>query len=167
MDTEVWKSIPSARGYYASNHGRIMSRRKKSNRIMNPMKNHNGHLYIFVDRKKRWVHHLVLEAFGFNRPSGFQCRHLDGNPENNRVGNLKWGTHQENVNDRWLHGTMPLPQNAPDTKLKPSDIPEIIKLASIGYSSRRIGGIYNTSHTTIQKVIRRERWKGYEQTGER
>jgi hypothetical protein len=33
------------------------------------------------------------------------CRHLDGNPINNRLENLRWGTHKENKADAIKHGT--------------------------------------------------------------
>lgn len=51
------------------------------------------------------VHHLVLETFTGPRPEGMECRHLDGNPANNALSNLKWGTAHENYLDRVEHGT--------------------------------------------------------------
>jgi hypothetical protein len=33
-----------------------------------------------------------------------ECRHLDGNPANNRLENLAWGTDKENGQDRIRHG---------------------------------------------------------------
>ena len=51
------------------------------------------------------VHRLVLLAF-VGRPSrkGMVARHKDGDPANNRLGNLAWGTAQENWQDRKQHG---------------------------------------------------------------
>jgi len=34
-----------------------------------------------------------------------ECRHINGNPANNRLDNLLWGTPTENAADRDLHGT--------------------------------------------------------------
>ncbi|TXH10486.1 MAG: hypothetical protein E6R04_05275 [Spirochaetes bacterium] len=51
------------------------------------------------------VHRLVLEAFVGPRPEGNECRHLDGNPSNNNLGNLAWGTPSENQRDSLAHGT--------------------------------------------------------------
>ena len=45
---------------------------------------------------KRLVHRLVLEAFVGLRPAGMQCRHIDSDPTNNRLENLRWGTPHEN-----------------------------------------------------------------------
>jgi hypothetical protein len=52
------------------------------------------------------VHRLVCETFHGPRPlSTSQVRHLDGNPANNREGNLKWGSLSENTLDSVAHGT--------------------------------------------------------------
>lgn len=51
------------------------------------------------------VNNLVLEAFDTARPNGTVCRHLDGNPQNNRLDNLAWGTQSENLHDAVRHGT--------------------------------------------------------------
>lgn len=49
------------------------------------------------------VHRLVLDAFMGPCPAGHECRHLDGNPVNNRLDNLCWGTPLENAADRKDH----------------------------------------------------------------
>ena len=54
-----------------------------------------------------FVHRLVLAAFVGPCPEGMQCRHLDGNPANNAVQNLCWGTCSENNLDKLRHGTHP------------------------------------------------------------
>lgn len=56
--------------------------------------------------RKRMVpaHRMVLAAFVGPCPSGHVARHLDGTRDNNHVSNLRWGTVQENVDDRGHHG---------------------------------------------------------------
>ena len=51
------------------------------------------------------VHHLVLHAYDRPRRDGEIVRHLNGDPEDNRVENLRWGTHLENEQDAFDHGT--------------------------------------------------------------
>lgn len=53
------------------------------------------------------VHHLVLEAFVGPRPPGMECRHLNGNPADDRLENLQWGTSSENSFDTVRHGNHP------------------------------------------------------------
>lgn len=48
-------------------------------------------------RKK--VHHLVLETFVGPRPENGIARHLNDNPLDNRLSNLKWGNQKENSDD--------------------------------------------------------------------
>ncbi len=50
--------------------------------------------------KRLWprVHTLVLEAFVGRRPKGHVvCHFPDPDPHNNRLENLQWGTHAENL----------------------------------------------------------------------
>ena len=49
------------------------------------------------------VHHAVLEAWGFPRPKGYECDHINGNKTDNRLVNLEWVTHDENVRRRWIN----------------------------------------------------------------
>ena len=70
-----------------------------------------GHLRVsliddFGAKRAMSVHRLVLLAFAGPCPKGMECRHLDGNPQNNNFSNLCWGTHQENMDDRVRHGTL-------------------------------------------------------------
>lgn len=45
------------------------------------------------------VHRLVLEAFVGPCPEGMECRHGDGDPGNNALTNLSWGTPEQNRGD--------------------------------------------------------------------
>lgn len=43
------------------------------------------------------IHTLMLLAWIGPKPEGMEVLHLDGNPANNRLENLKYGTHSENM----------------------------------------------------------------------
>ena len=49
------------------------------------------------------VHHAVLEAWGFPRPKGYECDHINGNHTDNRLTNIEWVTPAENVRRRWVN----------------------------------------------------------------
>lgn len=51
------------------------------------------------------IHVLVLEAFVGLRPDGMHGCHNDGDPTNNALSNLRWGTRSENMLDKRKHGT--------------------------------------------------------------
>lgn len=55
-------------------------------------------------KKHLTVHALVAAAFLGPRPTDMECRHLNGDPTDNRVANLAWGTSSENGHDVTAHG---------------------------------------------------------------
>lgn len=69
----------------------------------------NGHKQVLLHRDgkqyKCFVHALVLEAFVAPRPDGMVCCHNNGDPADNRVENLRWGTASDNMQDSLKHGT--------------------------------------------------------------
>jgi hypothetical protein len=54
---------------------------------------------------RRQVHHLVLEAFVGPRPLGMEGCHGNGQPDDNRLINLRWDTRPESARDTVRHGT--------------------------------------------------------------
>jgi hypothetical protein len=97
---ETWKSIPGYEGQYeVSDQGRVRNRTK----ILSQAAMRSGHLTVHLRRDTHYVHRLVLFAFVGAPPISTQrmeVRHLDGNPANNMLGNLVWGTVAENRADR-------------------------------------------------------------------
>ncbi len=53
----------------------------------------------------RSIHHLVAETFIGPRPEGAWVLHNNGDPEDNRPENLRYGTAAENTADSVKHGT--------------------------------------------------------------
>lgn len=72
---------------------------------MKPGTHHKGYLYVNLtpaeggSYKTFRVHRLILGAFVGPCPEGMQCRHLNGIKKDCSLGNLKWGTHEENCED--------------------------------------------------------------------
>jgi hypothetical protein len=55
------------------------------------------------------VHRLVLDAFSGPCPIGAEGCHNNGNALDNRIENLRWDTHKENIRDSIAHGTKTSP----------------------------------------------------------
>jgi len=80
-------------------------------RLLNPYW-HRSHLKVtlYADNKKErqvFVHIIVIESFRGPIPRGKLVRHLDDNPRNNRLDNLRVGTHAENSRDAVRNGVHP------------------------------------------------------------
>ena len=106
------------------------------------------------------IHRLLLETFVGSCPSGMQCRHLDGNKQNNGLGNLCWGTHSENQQDRVRHGTDNNGEKNPASKLTEEDVKEIRKRYKTKYiSQRKLAKEFGISQTQIGRIINDTSWK--------
>ena len=109
------------------------------------------------DRKTRLVHQLVMEAFVGPRPHGMECRHLDGNPKNNRLENLCYGTPKQNSGDKYLHGTVINGEKSKSSKLTEEQVREIKSL--IGHETYdRISEKFGVSIAQISRIKTGKRW---------
>src|SRR5262249_4354731 len=101
----------AADGLRVSDHGDVEScwdehgalRRKTDEwRRLPAYPKQNGYLCVFF-RGEQYVHRLVLEAFVGPCPPGMEARHVNGIKTDNRLVNLQWGTHRQNMRDKATH----------------------------------------------------------------
>jgi hypothetical protein len=96
----MWKTIPTYPNYEISDLGEVRRVGKaKLLKLTTKQGTHpyqRAHLCINGKSKTCVVHRLVLETFVGPCPESHQCLHLDDNPKNNKLENLKWGTAKEN-----------------------------------------------------------------------
>lgn len=119
---EEWRDIAGYEGYYqVSNLGNVRSLDRcvvgKSGRTytirgrtMVPCGERESYFHVGLSKdgkaKSRRVHRLVAETFIPN-PDNLRCvNHKDGNKRNNRVDNLEWCTHEQNVHHAIEHKIM-------------------------------------------------------------
>jgi hypothetical protein len=159
---ETWRTVPGWPAYSVSDQGRVQGpsgkmlkaapvRAKGTDRIT----------CLLVDlstrgvRTTRKVHHLVLEAFVGPKPPGMECRHGDGDPTNNRLGNLCWGTRLENVSDWKRHGR-------PGTKLSEEEVAEIRSCWAMRKTKKvrqvDLAQRYGTSQSHISSIVNWRWW---------
>lgn len=101
--------IPFAPGYYVSEDGQVFSGKRGAFRQLKSWANEHGHrklrLSVGGEGVTEYVHRLVAITFIGPPPEiHHEIRHLDGDPTNNAVWNLAWGTHKENMQDAVRHG---------------------------------------------------------------
>lgn len=112
--SEKWKKIDGFERYEVSDQGRVKRiahiRRDKRGRIsmikeviLKQEIVHNGYLRVSLYRNGKLYHKrvasLVIEAFLGQRPSDKEVDHIDGDKTNNAIENLRYATHQENINN--------------------------------------------------------------------
>lgn len=160
---EIMKEIPGYNGYYAEEDGFIYSSKsgsliKLSHRVARKHPYLVVHLYINGRTKEVKVHSLVLYAFSGPRPDGYEARHLDGDCLNNKPSNLKWGTRQENVDDKKLHGTITKGVLNGRCKLSKENVSEIISFKGV-HSTSVLAKMYGVAQTTISAIHTGRSWK--------
>lgn len=160
---EVWKPVPGYEGVYeVSNQGRVRSLdryvecvgpikgrylSKKKGRVLRPGPSNYGHLSVVLGRRQtRMVHDLVLRAFVGAPPPKHECCHNNGDPTDNRLENLRWGTRSQNNADAVLHQRK--------GKLSEAQIKNIrARINSEGRGiGRRLAAEYGVHETTISAI---------------
>lgn len=154
---EEWRPIPGWDTHEISNYGRIRRgvelvwrdrsgrvNRREAGGILKTFSHgeygHQGIRLRFSGRTFSFcVHRMVLLVFVGPPPDpSAVTRHLDGNPRNNYVGNLAWGTHQDNSDDMIKHGTRQVGSRVPSAKLTEEKVIEMRKLRKSGLTYQEI-----------------------------
>ena len=121
LERESWRPVEGCSSYEVSDLGNVRSldrlkvkrdgtRQFWPGKRLTPVPDSSGHLNVTITkddsaRLRRGVHRLVIEAFIGPCPDGMECCHNNGDPADNRLLNLRWGTRSDNNLDRVRHGT--------------------------------------------------------------
>lgn len=164
---ETWKDIPGYEGrYQASTFGRIRSldqivfgrnwytgkpfQRKIHGRILKPGRsNKDGHLSVVLGHGAAGspVHQLIMRTFIGPPPIGKEVLHNNGDPSDNRLENLRYGTRTENILDVYRQGKV-------WRKLSPEDVQQIRFGLYCGLSESELAQMYKISIWEISCIKR-------------
>jgi hypothetical protein len=128
---------------------------------LKPYPGPKGHLYVTVGlHDRRYVHHLVLEAFVGPCPPGLECRHFpDRDPANNRLENIHWGTPEENAADKIFHGTDLKGEEQNGAILTEADVLDALARYRAGEPIVTIARRLGVTDNAIGKIFRGENWR--------
>ena len=128
---------------------------------LKPQKDKQGYLHCrLYDGRGNWVsqpvHRLVLEAYRGKCPKGCETRHLDGNPQNNNIWNLQWGTPSENSQDTIRHEN----HAGGPHKLHPHEVKVIDSLSRLKmFKAKELAFLFHVSTETINAIKYRKNWR--------
>ena len=98
-DFEIFLPIDGCNDYFISNFGNVKN--TKTNRIMKLQNHIRGYKLVSLKKNGKWklltVHRLVAKAFLENPNNEKVIDHIDNNPSNNNVKNLRWCSQKENL----------------------------------------------------------------------
>lgn len=181
---EIWKDIQGYEGLYqVSNLGRIKSLDRTVSHIGETTRNLKGKILINKLTPKKYykvelsfncvyktheVHRLVAKAFIPNSNKKLEINHKNGIKTDNRVENLEWVTHRENLihsyhvlGNKCGFGVLKKTygEHNVKSKLKHDDVIQIIKNKKNGISTKELSIKYNVSTNTIHGIFIGKYWK--------
>lgn len=171
--TEIWRDIGGYDSYQVSNFGRVRRFYKHTPpHILKALPNRGGYLRVDLCRDGKhhstYVHRLVALAFIDNPKNKPQVNHINGNKTDNRVENLEWVTHDENMHHAAVTGLRRQGAEHPDAKFTNEqarfirDNPDGLTRAQLAHrfgvypqtiSAIQLGYAYETAGGTIRKPI--------------
>lgn len=157
------RRVPGFPDYSVTTDGQVISHKHGKTLVMKARVSSNtGYPGVSLCRDgkifSRNVHALVAAAFFGPRPDGYVTRHLDGNPRNNNLSNLCYGTWEENEADKERHGRRPKGEAVSGSKLTEADVVALRKMYADGEWMGNIRRKYPLHPTTIHHIIHGQIW---------
>lgn len=161
---EEWKDIKGYEGHYqVSNLGRVKSLKYGKEKILKLGQDKDGYSSVVLSKKSKLstkkVHRLVLGEF--TPYSTLPVNHKDGNKRNNKLNNLEYCTHKENIRHAHINGLMSDRKGSKSAmaKLTESQVVEIRDMYNTKlYTLKQIAAKYNMGYTTIQGICSGKYW---------
>lgn len=157
-------AIPGWTGYFITSKGRVLSDRTNAGargadrHEIKPQPGEAGHERVMLrvngESTRQLVHRLVLTAFDRPPRGDEQGCHIDGDPQNNALWNLRWGDQSSNWQDSKRHGT-----RRRYSKLSEHDVETIRSRQAAGETAASLGLAFGVSDTQIRNIVRGAQWQ--------
>jgi len=159
-----WKGIPGYDSYEVSDTGLLRSTKlSKAPRILNGSVSTDGYVtYMLIgdedpknDRVPVYAQSLVLEMWVGERPEGMWANHIDDNPGNNSIENLKWSSPKETEATRDL----PEGSNRPSAKLNELQVKQMRLKRRAGMTYPALASEYGMAKDSVWRICAGKTWK--------
>lgn len=166
---EAWKKIPGYPGYEVSDLGRVRSYKgvnqnsplRKKPRLMRTRIPEDGYPRVTLQNGEgrkvvRQVHLLVARAF-LGPAQGRVVLHKDGKRHRIMLSNLRYGTHQVNMDDKYIHGTHGMGERNTQALLTERERNKILKLKG-QMTQQEIADEFGISRQAVSDIHRGVTW---------
>lgn len=152
-----FKEVPGYKGYFVTKDGKLVTARRGKPKVMKFRMDHEGYytMTVCIDGKylklKR-ARAIALAWIPNSNPKYYNnvC-HNDGTRNNDNVNNLRWGTFQENMQDKRQHGTNVA--SGGKRKLVTEQVEAIREAFENGQSILRLAKEYALDRATIRRCV--------------
>jgi hypothetical protein len=162
MASEVRLQVPGYPGYEVADDGSVWTSKLGAKahggwRQLAASAGVNGYPRVTLSHlnvQKDWhVHELVMLAFVGPRPARSVIRHLNGDPSDNRLVNLSYGSYAENEADKDRHGRRVKGSAVHGAKLTESSVVVLRNRFAQGASYPELIGAFGLNHSAIHRAL--------------
>jgi len=172
---ERWRSAP-IKGYEVSDYGRVrsldreeqftnrwgtVSVRIRKGSLKRPTLDKDGYLQVHLFHKSKAkgyrVSRLVLETFDRPPLPGEEALHKNHDKTDNSLLNLKWGSRQDNEDDKTSSGRRPDSTRGVLSREVANRVRELY--ATGEYTQGEVGRIVGCTHSNVSCIVRGITWR--------
>jgi hypothetical protein len=155
--TEIWKQYKNTQ-YLISTLGNVWS--NKSEKLLKVKDNCKGYLAVNIDDITIAVHRLVAITFIENKDLSLEVNHINGVKTDNRVENLEWLSHVDNMKHAWSNDMCVSGSDTYIAVLNEENVENIKKLfVEYELNNTEIGLLFGVNKGTISKIRTLDTWK--------
>ena len=170
MSTEQYSKIKDTKNLYITADGCVLKKINDYEVSLVKTHNLNGYQYVnmtFSDGSQghRTVHSLVAEYF-LQKPKyarNLEIDHINGIKTDNRIENLRYISHTENMKNGWKNGQFSKVAKAirkkrkqlkgKATRLTAEDVKQIRRLRANGLNNKELAFIYDLHRMQISRIV--------------
>lgn len=169
-EPEVWRPVLLSDHYQVSTLGNVRSTWRMPEgewRILRQAVSGNGYLAVGLfsgtgERRTCYTHKLLLVSFCGPPGLDQECRHLNGQPTDNRLSNLRWGTRAERIEDMRRHGTLSRGERNGHALLTAEKVSLARRLNREGVRSADLARLLGVGTSTMWAALRGVTWSHVE-----